>query len=269
MHRKYNVFAWFAKLMGVRAVPAAEEPATRPAGGTTREPSPPSPLAIAIGTHQPDEALRLIDAGADVNADGGLPLREACVRREWDVVQSLIRHGADVNSRDGVGNGPLHNAAVMARDEAGLAVIKALLAKGADVNSRGIGGFTPLHSACEGGRVEAARLLLDHGADVHATDRTLSTRTPLHVVCDRLDVDPEVSLELLTLLVERGAEVNIRDRDGITPLDRIMMNLVPADPVRRIQEQAIEFLRAHGAKRGAELPPLGAGGQTATPPQPK
>lgn len=54
-------------------------------------------------------------------------------------------------------------------------IAEMFLAGGADVNA-GQGGNTPLHGAAWGGQVEAARWLLDHGADPNPPD--FNQRTP-------------------------------------------------------------------------------------------
>jgi ankyrin repeat protein len=71
-------------------------------------------------------------------------------------------------------------------------------------------GSTALHEACERGRMDAARALLDAGADLHARDAL--DRTPLH----RAVSNP--SGAIVALLLGRGAQVNQRDRFGRTPL---------------------------------------------------
>ena len=45
-----------------------------------------------------------------------------------------------------------------------------LLAKGESLDPRDKGGMTPLHKAILGGHAEAALLLIEHGADVAATN---------------------------------------------------------------------------------------------------
>ncbi|KAN0126317.1 Ankyrin repeat-containing domain protein [Lactarius tabidus] len=61
-----------------------------------------------------------------------------------------------------------------------LEAAKPLIEHGADVDSRDNNGFTPLLTASRQGQLEIARLLLDHGADVNARKRY--DITPLHFV---------------------------------------------------------------------------------------
>jgi uncharacterized protein len=85
-------------------------------------------------------------------------------------------------------------------------------------------GSTLLHGACYWGNVEAARLLLDRGADPNlaTTDSFLQIR-PLGCAVASPDVpnpseDEAVVLALVDLLLDHGADVNGRRRDGMTAL---------------------------------------------------
>lgn len=85
-------------------------------------------------------------------------------------------------------------------------------------------GFTALHGACYWGSVEAARMLLDHGADVNAvTADSFLQIQPLGCAVATPDIpnpsqDESVVLCLVDFLLDRGAHVNARRRDGMTGL---------------------------------------------------
>ena len=72
-------------------------------------------------------------------------------------------------------------------------------------------GRTPLFIACQEGQIDAARLLLDKGAEV---DRARTDgATPLFIACENGHVD------VARLLLDKGAAVDwVRDSDDATPL---------------------------------------------------
>ena len=99
------------------------------------------------------------------------------------------------------------------------AKVRFLLAAGANVNARANvtyggmpadGNVTPLHVAADYGSNDVARILVEGGADLSATD--IGGRTPLHIAVRSGDV------ELVTFLLGRGAGVNIADDNGDTAL---------------------------------------------------
>ncbi len=78
-------------------------------------------------------------------------------------------------------------------------MVEVILKAGADVNARGKEGFTALHDAALSGNVGAVQILLDHGADINATDRD-SGATPLYMAAT---MGRE---EVVNLLLEKGAD---------------------------------------------------------------
>lgn len=159
------------------------------------------------------------------------PLHEACGP---DVVNMLIRYGAEVNRMNGRDRFPVETA----QDEN---VIRALLAHGARVNLsmdrigcrrtlvevlikdkyQDTQGNTLLHMTSN---QEIARLCLDEGFDVNVLNN--NGQTPLHTT---------TSPEIAQLLIDRGAHVGIEDVYGNTPLH--MVN----------NEAIFDILLAHGA----------------------
>jgi ankyrin repeat protein len=88
-------------------------------------------------------------------------------------------------------------------------LVPALLKAGADPKAvMPETGATALHLAAEAGFTEAARQLLDAGADPKAPDT--ANRTPLHFAN---------GAALVELLVKKGADPNAKDAAGFTPLD--------------------------------------------------
>jgi ankyrin repeat protein len=77
-------------------------------------------------------------------------------------------------------------------------------------------GFQPLGLACFFGHVDAARLLVERGAEVNSASRNDLKVMPLHSAA--ATGNPEVRYELAKLLLEHGADANARQQDDFTPL---------------------------------------------------
>ena len=100
-------------------------------------------------------------------------------------------------------------------------------------------GFFPLGLAVFFGHPEAARVLLDAGADVNAVARNRMGVRAIHAAV--ADKSETVAAELVELLVARGADVNARQHGGFTPLHGAAQN--GRAPV-------VDLLLAHGADPG-------------------
>src|ERR671915_575158 len=86
------------------------------------------------------------------------------------------------------------------------------------VNAYSGDGFTALHFAAFFGRHEAAALLIERGAEVDALGRGWMTGTAMHSATSRLQSDA------VRILLEAGANPNVRQSGGWTPLHAAAMN---------------------------------------------
>lgn len=146
-------------------------------------------------------AQLLLDAGAKVNNDGpNTTLMFACDEPDRpEVVELLIARGADVNAKNGRGVSPILFAAV--HDCAG--AVKVLLAHGANVNDRDRLGRTPLISAARAAGESTATLaaLLDCGADIDAHYDDEHEYTALYEA-----VSSHIKADKALYLLDRGAK---------------------------------------------------------------
>jgi ankyrin repeat protein len=109
------------------------------------------------------------------------------------------------NARGTSGLSPL----TMATAFGSLEAVKLLLDAGAEATPAVSGALTPLHVGWRD--MTTARLLLDHGAK--ADVKTSRGRTPL-----LLAAGGNGRTDVLSLLIEKGADVNAADTTGVTPL---------------------------------------------------
>jgi len=91
---------------------------------------------------------------------------------------------------------------------------------------------TPLLYACKNGHFEIAKLLLQHGAKVHAIERERDM-TPLHFAAAFGHID------IVYVLLLHGANINALDKNGQSPL---------AWAIERQQTAVIKLLKRSGAK---------------------
>ena len=98
--------------------------------------------------------------------------------------------------------------------EGNMAGVRELYQQGHDVDSSGSLGWTPLVTAAERNNVEAAKFLIDKGADVNkGTSTAYTTASPMHAAAAYGSVD------VARLLLANGADLSIRNRKNDTPLE--------------------------------------------------
>ncbi|XP_030200228.1 ankyrin repeat and SOCS box protein 9 [Gadus morhua] len=168
-----------------------------------------SPL---LGACQRGHALcarLLIQNGAHVNSatlDGSTPLSEACAGGHLTCVSLLLQHGATPLGQGCHAPSPIHIAAAKGHQEC----VSVLVEHGADVDlHRDLSG-TPLCAAVANQHLSTVRSLLQQGASVNSS---LDGDSPLHTAA-RLS-----SPEMVSVLMEHGADCSVRNPQGKRPVD--------------------------------------------------
>ena len=159
-------------------------------------------IADALMNGETVAARQLIEKHADVNAaqpDGATPLHWAVYRSNKEMVDLLLRAGANPKAANQEGSTPLWLASI----NGDAAIIAALLQAGADANEPLPLGRTPLMAAARTGNLDAIKVLLDHGANVNAKEKLRGT-TPLMWAAD------EGHAAAIQLLVQHGADISAR-----------------------------------------------------------
>ena len=172
------------------------------------------PLHAAAASNDAARIHELLRNGADIearDAQGRSPLLVATHGNCVDAARALIEGGADVNAKDALQD----SAYLYAGARGYVEILRMTLANGADLASTNRFGGTALIPACERGHVEAVRLLLQAGVAVDHVNR-LGWTGLLEVVILG-DGGPPYQ-QIVQLLLDAGADVNLADSHGTTPL---------------------------------------------------
>jgi ankyrin repeat protein len=180
-------------------------------------------LQIAVrngfrGTGQAAVVELLISRGARIDATDeiGRTLLVDALTNGAAVVEALLDAGIDVNAKDNLGRTALSYAVSGKDDE----VFDLLLQYGADATLLSDGGSVVMQSAISNRHLDRLVKLLDSGVDVNAIDRR--GQTALFAAVDNIW---SPTLDVVQLLLDRGATANIQDHYGDYPLKLAQQHL--------------------------------------------
>ncbi|MFO0892763.1 MAG: ankyrin repeat domain-containing protein [Isosphaeraceae bacterium] len=165
-------------------------------GGKSTGPRLERALFAALRRHQMDRVRELLERGADVNQrdeDGSTPLDYAISDDDLppELVGELLDRGAKPDATDEEGTTALMVAPTP--------LLPLLIAHGANVNARDRAGGTPLIQAASLGDVKRLEILLDHGAEIDATNGRSNAL---------IAVVEAGQTETVRLLLARGADIS-------------------------------------------------------------
>jgi ankyrin repeat protein len=194
-----------------------------------------TPLHWAVFEGDVAEVQRLIAAGADVSAAnkyGASPMGLAAEVANTEILRLLLDAGANPDSANGDGMTALLAVARTGNVEAA----QLLLDRGATIDAREkFGGQTALMWAAARRHPEMIAFLADRGADLDAasTNRDYQRRITAEGRPKSMDsggftpllyAARENCLKCVDVLLEKGADIDLPDPDGVSPLHVAVMN---------------------------------------------
>jgi ankyrin repeat protein len=213
--------------IGVGGAEDADVNARKPDGST--------PLQWAVYENDVAEVRRLIGAGADVslaNEYGATPMSLAAEVANTEILKQLLDAGADPESPNADGMTALMAVARTGNVEAA----KLLIDRGAEVDAReAFGGQTALMWASARRHPRMIELLVSHGAAIDA--RSAHRDYQRHITAEGrpksldsggftplLYAARENCIACVDVLLANGADIDLADPDGVSPLHLAIMN---------------------------------------------
>ena len=142
---------------------------------------------------------------------GFTPLHMAVFEEKLETIKLILAAGADIESKSSdLGETPLHIAA----KKNDPSIIRLLLNSGANIEAKSNYMETPLSLAVKRKRFQVAKVLLDAGANPNAHSLVHDSLLHSAACWDRIVMIP--------LLVTHGADLDLTDRHGRTPLQMIV-----------------------------------------------
>lgn len=189
-------------------------------------------LIAAAAAGRAEEVAQLVRSGAPLearDAQGRSALLRAVAENHVGVAKTLLEAGASPNTQAANRDTPWLLAGALGRAE----IIAAMLPHRPDLSIRNRFGGNALIPACERGHVEAVQVLLRSGIDLdHVNDLGWTCLLEIVILGDGGPRHQQVA----KLILDAGADPNLADRNGVTPLAHARQRGQQA--VARLIEQA-------------------------------
>ena len=172
-------------------------------------------LVAAAGAGRQDVVERLLRDGADVNGKDGsgrTAVTAAAANEHVGVVKALIDAGADVDLQDDDRSNPL----LLCGENGNVALLDEVLKANPDLSATNRYGGVALIPASDRGHVAMVEALLQTDIDVDHVNRLGWTALLEAVILGDGDAAHQ---RIVELLLDAGADRSIGDKDGVTPLE--------------------------------------------------
>lgn len=148
------------------------------------------------------------------------------------VAELLLKSGADINAKDAEGRSPLFHLV----DNCSLKMLELFLNFKANVNEVSYNGNNILFSAVQNKHTAVTKFLIDLGLNIN--HQNIRKQTPLYSA----SLWRDDSLMLMKFLLKNGANINIADNDGNTPLIYLITYM---RVMRNVLKRKLKFLLDH------------------------
>ena len=175
-------------------------------------------LIAATRSGDIDAVNKILESDVDLEVEddaGRTALNHAVRAGDVDIASALIAAGADVNHKDDTIQSPYLLATSELPEETGLEILELTLAAGADVHSLDSFRGTGLIRAADRGYVEIVRRLLETDIEIDHVNN-LGWTALLEAIL--LGGGDGAHTDVVRVLVDAGADVNLADANGVTPL---------------------------------------------------
>ncbi|MFK2826804.1 ankyrin repeat domain-containing protein [Bacillus sp. B190/17] len=178
-------------------------------------------LFTATERRETDAIRKLIKEGVNINSQdsqGRTATMIATYHNDVETARVLIEAGADVNIQDDMKNNPF----LYAGAEGYIEILKLTIEAGADPTITNRYGGTALIPASEHGYVDVIKALLTAtDIDVNHVNNLGWTALMEAIVLNNGDKKQQQAIQLL---IDHGADVNIPDKNNVTPLEHAQKN---------------------------------------------
>ncbi|XP_064644080.1 ankyrin repeat domain-containing protein 50-like [Lineus longissimus] len=164
-------------------------------------------IASIIGDKEVVDLLMKAGANIECKYNGGnTPIIIASINGHQEVVVILIKAGANIEHTNDEGRTPIGCVSIKGHKE----VVDLLIKAGANIECKYNGGNTPIIIASINGHQEVVDLLIKAGANIEHTND--EGRTPIGCVSIK------GHKEVVDLLIKAGANIECKDNGGCTPI---------------------------------------------------
>ncbi|KEK23330.1 ankyrin [Bacillus gaemokensis] len=172
-------------------------------------------LLLSATLGDTETAMKLIKDGANINVTGDqgeTPIMAATYHNHVETVKALIEAGADIELQDKKQDNPF----LYASTEGYVDIVRLTIDAGTNTREINRSGGTALIPAAERGQIEVVKELLNR-TDIDVNYKNdLGWTALLEAIV--LGNGSENHKQIVQLLIGHGADVNMADREGVTPL---------------------------------------------------